>query len=211
MRERARRFEENDGTHKGWHSSAYHRFFEGYSEYMVEDGRGKVRIRRVYTAPWYRMELETGTKRLLRAELLGCWAVCLLLFLYAGTRNILLNKVWYMALCQAAAAACMVWNFFGMVRLMFLPERSTVGQYRRSFETVKKSSLGLLTAFGGAALAALAQLLLGCDDFLIHLLCMALYGIGMVVSLVIHRLNANIPFAQVENTNDAGENASIID
>ncbi|MGN0999377.1 MAG: hypothetical protein ACI4PO_07485 [Faecousia sp.] len=211
LRQRARRFETNDGSPKGWHSAAYHRHFEGYSEYMVTDAKGRAKIRRVYTAKWYLVDLEENTKKQLRAELVLCWAVMLLFFLFAGTRNIQVNKLWYMALIQAAVIACMVWNLSGILHFLCLPEKSTVGQYRKSFEASRKSSIGLLITFGVAGLAAFLQLIVGCEDFLLHLLCAGLYGVSLLLALVINRLNANIPFRQLENTNTVREDAPIID
>ena len=34
-----------------WHSHAYHRYFEGYTEYGEPDQSGKEHLRRVYTSP----------------------------------------------------------------------------------------------------------------------------------------------------------------
>ena len=211
MRQRVRRFDPNDGLAKGWHSRAYHRYFEGYSEYMVEDARGRAKIQRVYTADWYRVNLEEKTKRIVCMELLLCWTGMLLLFLFAGTRNIQINKLWYMALIQAATVACLVWNLSGVLHFLCLPEKSTVGQYRKSFEATQKSSFGLLITFGAAGLAAFVQLMIGCEDFLLHLLCAGLYGIGLLLALVLNRLNANIPFERLANTASVRESAAVID
>ena len=211
MRQQARRFESNDGLPKGWHSKAYHRYFEGYSEYMVENAAGKPKIQRVYTANWYRIDLDKKTKAIVWTELLLCWAGMLLLFLFAGTRNIQINKCSYMALIQAAMVACMVWDLSGIFHLLTLPERSTVGQYRKSFESTRKSSIGLLMTFGAAVFGTFFQLIIGCEDFLLHLLCAGLYGIGLLLALVINRLNANLPFEKLANTATAGESAAVID
>lgn len=211
LRQRARRLESNDGTPKGWHSAAYHRHFEGYSEYMVTNEKGNAKIQRVYTGSWYRVNLEETAKKRLWAMLLLCWAAMLALFLFAGTRNIQLNKLGLMALLQAAVIVCMVWSLSGILHFLCLPEKSTIGQYRRSFEAIRKGSVGLLLAFGGAGFAALLQLILGCDDFLLHVLCGGLYGVSLLIALVLNRLNANIPFEQLENTNAVREDAAVID
>lgn len=211
LRQRARQFEQSDGTHKGWHSNAYHRHFEGYSEYMTQDEKGKVKIQRIYTAPWYHMALDSKVKRQLWIQLSDCWAVCMLLFLFAGTRNISVNSVWYMALCQAAAIVCSLWNASGIVHLIVLPEKAEVSQYRSSFEATRKSSMRMMTAFTGAGLSVLLLLILGCENFGMHLGCLAVYALCILLSLTINRLNENIPFTQEENDACVRENAAIID
>lgn len=210
MRERLRRHDAPDGTTKGWHSSAYHKEFEGYSEYLVEDEKGRKRVRRIYTGDWYRMNLNQKGKTLLFTELIAAELACVVLFQLCGTRNIQANKVWYMALCQAAAIVGLIWTGSGIVHMAILPEKATIVQYRRSYEAVKKGSIISMAAFGLAALAVM-PIIIKCVDFLTHLMCLALYTLAMVIMLVLNRLNENIPFEQLPNDSNAPENSAIID
>lgn len=71
----------------GLHRAAYHRHFEGYSEYEVVDENGYAHIKRVYTGMYYTHPLEGRRRVLLKALFSALWAAAAVLFVLAAAQR----------------------------------------------------------------------------------------------------------------------------
>lgn len=202
---------QRDDTGRGYHSGAYHRYFEGYSEFETVDERGKVRIKRVYTGTWYTPDFPRG--RLARQKLLYIllWLLAVGLFIFSATRITGAHSVWYGALAQVIVAGCLCWTAVGLFNYLTVPFRRTVGDWRSSSGTLKKAGMACAFAFGLAAALDALYLLFTIDAFWIQLLCIALYLCGTVLMLLLNRLEANAVYIETPSENTAPPGAAEIE
>ena len=93
-----------------WHSKAYHRFFEGYSEFTVPTPNGKgYKIQRVYTGNTYRQDLTKGQRGLLRVLYVVLFVCAVYLFVSCAVLPLPSNSTWYVTLPQAVSLPFLFW------------------------------------------------------------------------------------------------------
>ena len=113
--QRDKKIGEELGPMKPWHSTAYHRHFNGYEEKYVLDENGKRHIQRVYTADIYRLELPKVKAALLcLVRLLLCLAAAALA-VYAGIAPEECNHLWYINIFQAISLPLLLWTVYGAI------------------------------------------------------------------------------------------------
>jgi hypothetical protein len=135
---------------KGYHSRAYHRYFEGWRERMAEDGNGKARIVREYYGDWYECG-RGGLGKLLYAVLFvaasvlfGCCAV-----------NARAANTPAMVFAQLLDIIALL--YFGVSVALYITakRRQTIGEWRSSSEGIRKSSLASAIALAVSSAAML--------------------------------------------------------
>jgi hypothetical protein len=198
------RKDEKQGKPGTWHSKAYHRFFEGYSEVSVPkpDGKG-YRIQRIYTGDLYRQDLTKGRRFMLR----GLYAVLFLCIMYLFVSAAILpldsNSTWYVVLPQVASIPFLFWIL--IIFLSYLPasQDMTVDGYRSSSQALKKATLGSAICLAIAALVSLLFMVLNQpDEPLPEFFCVARYLAGGLLALFMNRLETRVNYVVIPGKKD---------
>ena len=186
-----------------WHSHAYHRYFEGYTEYRELDQNGKEHLRRVYTSSWHIQDLTKKQRILVR---------CLYVFLFllmagavalAGFRQTAGGKAFYVVIPVLAVLCVLMWlGYILLVNYLFLPEKMTVHDYRASSVSLSRAALVLVIAFlASAALSLLEGALIG--DISQTAIPAAAFLLGAVCAFLMRWTEGRIPWREEENTQNA--------
>ena len=132
---------------EGIFSHFYHRYFEGYSEYMIIEPDGKRRIERVYTGEYYICPL-TGMKKAARgAAYVFAFTLSAFLFVWAASRPVEANSAMYVVAATAIAIAGYVMVGRGIFNYCTNPTKMTVGEWRSATERIINGST-FCSAFG---------------------------------------------------------------
>lgn len=196
---------------KGWHSKAYHRHFEGYTEVEITNEKGKPVIQRVYVGDYYRLDLPKKKRVLLRLGYAALIVLIGILFGFASSRPVGANMIWYMAIGQMLVLGGIGAMGVNLLSHCTAPRDMTVGDWKSSSKNLQRSSkITALLLELNAFLTGLYLLLNG-EDWLVHLMCIALYAVAGIVAVVINRLEANAPYQIWSSREEAPEDGSYID
>ena len=180
----------------GWHSRAYHRHFEGYTEIERIDERGHARIERVYAGVRYTPDIPprrlTGLKLLYVLLWLSACAAAIL----AGTREIAANHRWFVALVQFLLFGGLLWEAVGLFNFLTAPRSRTVGDYKSSHDTLIRGTLAAGGAFILCFLLNVLCLFLDASQLGTQLLALGLYLLGAVLTAILNRLESNLPYTE---------------
>lgn len=124
-----------------FHSRAYHRNFEGYTEVKTLDARGRSVIQRVYTGRYYEPDLAPFRRVTLRIFYLLFFLSGIALFLFCATRALPCNSVLYVALFQAIAIPLLIWCVY--VLIFYIPStgKLTIGEYKMRKSLIRATQL----------------------------------------------------------------------
>lgn len=196
---------------KGWHSKAYHRHFEGYTELEETDEKGKTVIKRVYVGDYYRLDLPKSKRLLLRFGYAALIILVGALFGFAASRPVGANSQWYFAIVQMVSVCLIGLLGVNLLSHSTAPRDMTVGDRKASSGKLKRNSVYTALTMELLALMTLVYLLIKGENWGVHLLCVALYAAAGVAALILNRLEANAPYLTWRSTEEAPEDGSYID
>jgi uncharacterized membrane protein YidH (DUF202 family) len=197
----------------GYHSEAYHRHFEDWSEFEEQKTNGKVRIRRVYTGAWYRQDL-TGRHRILLNLLFSAlYVFAAILFIICSAQYIGSNQCWYVAITQAGAIVGLVWMGFGLFNYLTAKKSMTIAEYRNSSGTLRVGSIIAAISFTAAMLMTLLFVLLQHKGIIFgrEVMCAAGYLICGVAVFTVNRIEHKIRYIETPSGNEVPREAVIVD
>lgn len=196
---------------KGWHSKAYHRHFEGYTEIETTDEKGKTIIKRVYVGDYYRLDLPKNKRIQLRAAYAGLIALVALLFGFAASRPVGANMTWYLAIVQMLGVCLLGLLCVNLLSHSIAPRDMTIGDWKSASGKLKRNSKYTALLMELLAFLTLLYVLLNGESWLTHLLCIGLYALAGLVAIVINRLEENAPYIKYRSTEEPPEDGSYID
>lgn len=196
---------------KGWHSKAYHRHFEGYTELEETDEKGKTVIKRVYVGDYHRLDLPKKKRVLLRFGYAALIVLTAMLFWSAASRPVSANSTWYLAVVQMVGVCLIGLMGVNLLSHCTAPRDMTVGDWKASSGKLKRNSKFTALVMELLALLTLLHLLLNGESWGIHLLCVALYAAAGLAALVLNRLEVNAPYLTYPSTEEAPADGSYID
>lgn len=213
MNQRLRRRTELDKglLDRGWHSKAYHRHFEGYTEAETTNEKGKTVIERVYVGDYYRLDLPKNKRIWLRLSYAGLIALVAALFGFAASRPVGANMTWYLAIIQMLGVCLIGLVLVNLLAHCTAPREMTVGDWKASSEKLKRNSKYTALIMELLAFLTLLHLLLNGENWGTHLLCVGLYAVSGLVAIVINRLETNAPYLKYRSTEETPEDGSYID
>ena len=196
---------------RGWHSKAYHRHFEGYTELEETNERGKTVIRRVYVGDYYRLDLPKNRRIGLRFGYAGLIAFTAVLFGYAASRPVGANMTWYTAIVQMVAVCLLGLLCVNLLSHSVAPRDMTIGDWKSSSGKLQRNAKYTALSMELLAFLTALYLILNGEEWVIHLVCIGLYGVAGLAALVLNRLEANAPYKTWRSTEAAPEDGSYID
>lgn len=196
---------------KPWHSKAYHRHFEGYSEVETTNEKGKTVITRVYVGDYYRLNLPKNKRVWLRLSYVGLILVIAALFFAAASRPIGANSIWYLALVQMVDLCLIGLLGINLLSHCTVPRDMTVGNWRASSQRLQRNAKFAALAMELTAFLTGLYLVLNGEDWLLHLLCIGLYAVSGLLAVLLNRLEANAPYLKYPSAEEAPEDGAYID
>lgn len=196
---------------RGWHSKAYHRHFEGYTELEETDEKGKITIKRVYVSDYYRLDLPKNKRIGLRFTYAGLIALTAALFGFAASRPVGANMTWYIAIAQMVTVCLLGLLCVNLLSHSTVPRDMTVGDWKSSSKKLQKNAKYTALAMELLAFLTGLHLLLNGENWGMHLLCVVLYAIAGITAVILNRLEANAPYRIWRSTEESPEDGSYID
>jgi len=181
-------------------SNYYHRYFEGYAEYLEEVSPGKIKLKRIYVAPYKRQDISDKNRFIRKAVYILVMILSLILFIYAGSRDADVNKVWYGGLLGCVQTVILIFFAFSCMRFIFLNKNMTIYEMKLA-EHFKKLAL-----IAGFIFIALFFMAIVCIDIQIGLL----HFINASLMLTIFFIEDHTSFIDVDNNNHMPSNATYI-
>ena len=182
-----------DRDRRVWHSSSYHAYFEGYTEYQEKDARGKTHLRRVYTGTWYRQALSPKQSLLVRVAYvllfllqLGCLALAGIMQGNAGT-------TFYIVLPEIVTVCLLSrLGYVLLVNYLFLPRKMTVHDYKAGHTALEQTSLWLVYAFCADLALTVIEFVLTYQDALVHFRSLPFTCAGFLCGAVLAGLTSRM-------------------
>lgn len=204
---RRRALEDRDASL--WHSGAYHRYFEGYTERQIVGPDGKARLTRVYTGVWYRQKLDRKSYILVRLLYLA------LLLLMAGAMILASRSqggagtAFYVVLPELATLCLLLYlAYILLTGYLFMPRKLTVYGYKSSTGALKRTARFLLVVYLADAAMSLAEWLLHLSEnrFESFPVTMAAFLAGAAMAAAMEGIERRIVYEEEENP-DSGKAA----
>jgi hypothetical protein len=193
----------NHGGRGTWHSKAYHRFFEEYSEVSVPKPNGKgYTIQRVYTGNYYRQDLTGGRRLLLRGLYVALFLCIAYLFISTAVLPVTSNATWYVVLTQVVSIPFLFWILIAFSSYLPAERDMTIADYRSSSLSLQKATFCSAISLGIAALVTLVFMLLNLSNApLLELLCAGKYlGCGLL-ALLMNRVEKKVNYLVIPSPN----------
>jgi hypothetical protein len=190
------------------HSRAYHRHFEGYTEFLVARSNGKgTRIKRIYTGNYYRQDLFRLQRVLIRFLYLILFAGAVALYISSAILPLTGNSTWYVVLPEAFCLPFLFWIIIAFLFYMPAETDMTIADYRSSSQSLRKAALGAAISLGVTAIAALIfSLMHPFDEPTAELLCAAKYLACGLILFAINRIERKIKYLIIPSQNKVPEN-----
>ncbi len=192
-----------------WHSKAYHRFFEGYSEFTVPTPNGKgYKIQRVYTGNTYRQDLTRSQWVLLRVVYVVLFLCAVYLFVSCAVLPLPSNSTWYVTLPQAVSLPFMFWIVIAFVAYLPAEREMTIHGYRNSSLSLQKATLGSAISLGVTALTTLIFIMLNPSGEPLDVLrCTASFFAGGLVTLGMYWIERKVKYLIISGQNHPPEDS----
>ncbi len=189
------------GKRGTWHSKAYHRFFEGYSEISVPHPNGKgTSIQRVYIGNYYRQNLTKSLRILLRMLYLVLFLCITYLYTSSAILPLMINSTWYVVLPQAASVVFLFWTLIAFFFYMPAEKDMKITDYRSSSLSLLKASEGSAICLGATALAVLIFVLINpSGESHNELLCAGKYLVAGLTALAIYLIEKKVSYLKIPN------------
>ena len=194
-----------------WHSKAYHRHFEGYTEVETVNPKGKVVIQRIYTGDYYRLDLPRNKKVGLRIVYVLLWLMACALFGFGSSRPIGANMTWYLAIVQMLTVCALAALLFSLISHCTAPQDMTIGAWKSASVNLKRRAGFAALFLELNAFMTGVYLLLKGDRWVFHLLVILLYALSGILLVVMNRLETNAPYLTIPSTQPAPPDGSYID
>jgi hypothetical protein len=204
--------EDKKGKPGTWHSRAYHRYFEGYSEVSVprQNGKGTF-IERIYTGNYYRQELSKGQRVVIRILYAVLFLGIAYLFISSAIMPLTSNTTWYVVLPQAGSILFMAWVFIALCTYLPSGRALTIEGYRNSSLALKKATFAVAISLGLSAIVSLLFMVFNpSSQIMAELLCAARYLLGGLLALSMNRIENRLKYAITPSEHQPPENGAEI-
>lgn len=177
----------------------YHSFFEGYTEYTELDKNGKEKIRRVYTADYYRQSGSLWQTVLTRCAYVLMFVLAVYCVLSASMdRSAACNYTWYVQIWHACCLAILFWVFTLLFSYVTSGRNWTIYDYKQCHKkllTVSKFAVVLHTL---GALSSLVYMgIFQSRESLNPAIRLLVAGLMM---LLINRIEHSLTYETMKNT-----------
>ncbi len=186
-------------TH-AYHSSSYHKEFEGYTEYRQRDAKGKTKLVRVYTGAWYRQDISTTAYVLIRIAYVVLFAAMCALIILNGIYGGKYDTPKYLAFTELATILFLTALAYTMlINYVFAPRKMTIGDYKSCTRTFQFILKGVAVCFGvDAVFCLLGMLISGNPAAQSGIVMIIEFLAGSVIALLMLFIEKKIPYTETE-------------
>jgi hypothetical protein len=190
--------EEDERAGRRIHRGAYHRHFEGYSEYYEEDNRGRLKIHRVYTGTYYSIQMPKRKRRLWKLIYVLLWLALAVVYAYSSSLRGGANLTKYGAVCSVGCIVGVAWIFLGLFAYLLAPLKMTVGEWRSSSERMRSGCLWNSVFCFLYAAATIVNLVI--SGFTVtHIVCIVGFVFCLLLTLTIFAMEKNVPYQKEQS------------
>lgn len=194
------------------HSSAFHRYFEGYAEHRVPQEDGTFQIERFYVGEYYRQDLSDRGRLGIRLLYVLLFFLSVRIFVLAGVQNTGSNLFLGTIACQIGCVCAYIGLFFILIAYLTSKREMEVRTYRETSQSLRKCTRVLCCFQCGAAAMTLVYLVLSRGENLAtELECAALYGISATAIFWMGKTERQIRYVTIPNSRKADPEDVIID
>lgn len=194
------------------HSSAFHRYFEGYAEHRVPREDGTFQIERFYVGDYYRQDLSDRGRMGIRLIYILLFFLSVRIFILAGVQNTGSNLFLGTIACQVGCVCAYIWLFFILIAYLTSKREMEVRTYRETSESLRKCTRVLFCFQCGAMTMSLMYLVLSRgENVVLELECAALYGISAAAIFFMGKTEREIRYITIPNSRKADPEDVIID
>lgn len=187
-----------------WHSSYYHRYFEGWTEIPETGPSGKVRIKRVYTAEYYKADMSRNERMAHKTVLTLLALLSILLYCSASFMELESNLVWYVVLPQVMALCGFIFLVWFLVSKLTSPVLLKIREYREGAKNLKLAGLVQSVLLALTAMNSILHLIASGGD-LFELLAAVLLLLAGAAAFGIFLLEKKVKYIRISNENAAME------
>lgn len=160
-----------------FHSSFYHRYFEGYTEAKVQGKNGRKKIMRVYTGQYYSQNLSDRKWKENKIFFLFLYLTAVVLFIFFAAINKDNNKIWFTELSETLVFLAFFWMLYVILNYLAAPRNMTINQYRSSsVMLIKSGKVATIAAWFAAVMQIVYVCLPESTDKRYGMICAIAYG-----------------------------------
>lgn len=189
-----------------FHSRAYHKHFEGYTEYKVKNEKGRSITKRIYTGKYYEPDLAPHLRRRLRIAYVLLFVCAVGLFMYCGTRVSPCNTAPYVNAFQVIAVVLLFWHVYILVNYLANNGPLTIGEYNSIHKPlIRASNLSGICMWICCAMSILSFFLHFQDLPFLDLLCASGFFMSGLFLGIIYYLEYNLNYMVINNNTKVPE------
>lgn len=155
LQKRAEKLDRNASGSKGWHSTFYQSYFDGYTEYYVTKPDGGRKLTRVYTGTYYSQALSIRARVLIRLLYIALFALAVAAFLFGAN---VAGSAWYVVVCVAATIPFSFLTLLSLFHYLISPREMTQYEFSRATNIKKYSAAAACFLYGSAAATLVSDL-----------------------------------------------------
>ncbi len=187
-----------------WHSAYYHRYFEGWTEIPETAPSGKVRIKRLYTAEYYKADMSRN-QRMAHKAVIGLLALLsVILYVRAALMGLESNMVWYVVVPQVLALCGFIFLVWFLVSKLTSPVLLKIREYREGTKNLKLAGLLQAVFLAITAVNTILHFLL-CGGEVGEVFSAVLFLLAGAAACGIFLLERKVKYIRVSNENAAME------
>lgn len=187
-----------------WHSAYYHRYFEGWTEIPETAPSGKVRIKRVYTAEYYKADMNRNQRMAHKAVISLLVLLSVILYVRAALMGLESNMVWYVVVPQVLALCGFIFLMWFLVSKITSPVLLKIREYREGTKNLKLAGLVQAVLLALTAMNTIFHLIFSGGD-LYELLAAVLFLLAGAAAFGVYLMEKNVKYLRVSNENGAME------
>jgi hypothetical protein len=180
-------------------SHTYRRHFEDYAYREMTDKNGKTKMVRVYAGVYYTPMISRRAQALRKLSYSMFWLLCGGALVFSAGCELKFNFLKQGALIYGLVCLALLWILSGLINYLIAPMHRTIGEWRDSAESLKKSTVGGTIAFALCAGMNLIQLLAQRNQVSMRLCCVLVCLVGGGTALLWSVLEKKTVYEQSES------------
>lgn len=198
-------------TEAAFHSSAFHKFFEGYVEQKrIDPLTGRHKITRVYVAPYYVRRGSDAEWKKAKALTSLMYLLSLFLLVLSTTMLELDTPAKIYQCIVACGYVCAFYTLYVFIQYLSAPRKMTIGNYRAFYPALPKSCLVTSIFLFAAVPARLISAILASSSVSFALLLGFLCHISAAASMLGIYLREHSTIYDTADNENASENGVLI-
>ncbi|MCI2049533.1 MAG: hypothetical protein LKJ76_07420 [Lachnospiraceae bacterium] len=204
-------FLNRDRPEKSWHSSYYHRFFEGYSEVKQKDEKGHEVILRIYTADYFQQDITDRQRMILRIQYVFaciCAAAC---FIGGLITNVKSNTVTWIAFLGVVPVIGLIMLAAALAEYLLAPKKMKLYTKKSSSDAMQTALLVSMFGLLSCAVCKMIYMLMeNRNDAFNESISAGLLVIAFLILFSMYKKEKSIHYTVIHNDTEIPENSSMM-